>query len=115
MLLIALAVAAVVAALSWLYLAPGGRAGREAPLEQAPKALRPFTAAEVAAHASADDCWLIIGGKVFDVTPFVDQHPGGSAIFARAGQDVTKGFYGPQHPPGAFDLVGDYQIGVLQQ
>ena len=72
-----------------------------------------YSAAQVAAHNKADDCWLIIDGKVFDVTAYVGMHPGGEAIHAHAGQDVTKGFHGPQHPVGVFDLVGEYEIGRL--
>jgi cytochrome b involved in lipid metabolism len=26
---------------------------------------------------SDKDCWLVIEGKVYDVTPFLDEHPGG--------------------------------------
>jgi cytochrome b involved in lipid metabolism len=39
-----------------------------------------FTKAEVAKHDTVHDCWLIINGKVYDVTPFVDEHPGGDIL-----------------------------------
>lgn len=36
-----------------------------------------YTIAEVAKHKTATDCWTTVGGNVFDLTPFVKQHPGG--------------------------------------
>jgi cytochrome b involved in lipid metabolism len=38
--------------------------------------MKSFTAAEVAKHNTADDCWIIVNGMVFDVTKFLAQHPG---------------------------------------
>ena len=38
---------------------------------------RTFTLAECQEHMSDKDCWLVIEGKVYDVTPFLDEHPGG--------------------------------------
>ncbi|KDQ21573.1 hypothetical protein BOTBODRAFT_26009 [Botryobasidium botryosum FD-172 SS1] len=45
---------------------------------------------EVQKHNKADDCWIIVKGKVYDVTDFLKSHPGGSGlIIANSGQDVT--------------------------
>jgi cytochrome b involved in lipid metabolism len=35
-----------------------------------------FSEAEVAAHCTSDDCWVIVAGAVFDVTHYLDKHPG---------------------------------------
>ena len=32
---------------------------------------------EINKHTAEDDCWVIIHGKVYDVTDFLDSHPGG--------------------------------------
>ena len=44
------------------------------------------------------DVWLIIDGKVYDFTNYLEEHPGGDAMLTDAGGDATKGFKGPQHP-----------------
>jgi hypothetical protein len=51
--------------------------------------------------------------RVYDMTDYVDEHPGGMAIMYNAGGDATQGFHGPQHPPTVFDILGDYCIGTL--
>ncbi|KAI0302338.1 glyoxylate dehydrogenase [Multifurca ochricompacta] len=52
-------------------------------------------------HASRDSCWIIVHGSVYDVTDFLDEHPGGSQIILKyAGQDATEA-YEPIHPPDA--------------
>ncbi len=32
---------------------------------------------EISKHTSDDDCWIVIHGKVYNVTDFLDAHPGG--------------------------------------
>jgi cytochrome b involved in lipid metabolism len=54
-----------------------------------PTVLTDYAAEEVAKHCTADDCWLIIDGKVYDVTTFVPEHPGDLAIASKAGLDNT--------------------------
>ncbi len=52
-----------------------------------------LTAAEVAKHDSANDCWSIVRGKVYDLTSFVSRHPGGqSEIKAICGRDGSSSF-----------------------
>ncbi|KAI6095082.1 hypothetical protein F5141DRAFT_763757 [Pisolithus sp. B1] len=36
------------------------------------QAKTPLTAQEVAAHSSRESCWIIVHGKVYDVTDFLD-------------------------------------------
>nr|XP_007152978.1 hypothetical protein PHAVU_004G176300g [Phaseolus vulgaris]ESW24972.1 hypothetical protein PHAVU_004G176300g [Phaseolus vulgaris] len=53
--------------------------------------------------------------KVYDVTSYVEEHPGGDAILAHAGDDSTEGFFGPQHATRVFDMIEDFYIGDLEQ
>ena len=46
-----------------------------------------FTREEIEKHRSADDCWIVVNGKVYDATSVLSWHPGGSAsIMAHAGR-----------------------------
>jgi cytochrome b involved in lipid metabolism len=59
----------------------------------APTAPKNYTKAEVATHNSEQSCWVILGNKVYDVTKFLDDHPGGKkTILIYAGKDATKEF-----------------------
>eukprot|EP00371_Babesia_bovis_P000474 XP_001609121.1 cytochrome b5-like Heme/Steroid binding domain containing protein [Babesia bovis T2Bo] len=53
----------------------------------------PVDVAEVAKHTSETDCWIIFKGKVYDITRYLDTHPGGrDHLLAFAGMDVTEEF-----------------------
>ena len=52
-----------------------------------------YTAEEVARHRMAGDLWLVVRGKVYDASEFVETHPGGAAaLLKRGGGDATKDF-----------------------
>jgi len=52
-----------------------------------------YTIADVAKHNKKEDIWVIIDGKVLDVTKFLPDHPGGEkAIILYAGRDATEEF-----------------------
>jgi cytochrome b involved in lipid metabolism len=78
-----------------------------------------FTREEVARHCHRHDAWIIVQDKqtgehkVYDVTQYVDEHPGGDSILNNAGRDATEGFLGPQHPDTVFVMVDMFQIGTL--
>ncbi|XP_010267140.1 PREDICTED: cytochrome B5-like protein isoform X2 [Nelumbo nucifera] len=78
------------------------------------KASKLYTRAEVSLHNKKTDCWIIVKNKVYDVTSYVEEHPGGDAILAHAGDDSTEGFYGPQHATRVFDMVDEFYIGELE-
>ncbi|KAM6599601.1 hypothetical protein CsatA_019210 [Cannabis sativa] len=73
-----------------------------------------YSKAEISLHNKRTDCWIIIKDKVYDVTSYVEEHPGGDAILAHAGDDSTEGFYGPQHATRVFDMIDDFYIGNLE-
>jgi len=55
-----------------------------------------FTPADVAKHTAAanDGLYVIIDDTVYDVTGFVDEHPGGAKILKRVcGKDASKQFW----------------------
>ncbi|CAK7337509.1 unnamed protein product [Dovyalis caffra] len=78
-------------------------------------ASKTFSKAEVSLHNKRTDCWIIIKDKVYDVTSYVEEHPGGDAILAHAGDDSTEGFFGPQHATRVFDMIEDFYIGDLER
>jgi L-lactate dehydrogenase (cytochrome) len=36
-----------------------------------------ISVAELDKHAKPDDCWIVVNGKVYDLTTFAPNHPGG--------------------------------------
>ena len=50
-----------------------------------------ITVEELAKHITEEDCWILIGETVYDVTKFQNDHPGGKeTIFSFAGKDATE-------------------------
>ncbi|KAI9785723.1 MAG: hypothetical protein M1839_008740 [Geoglossum umbratile] len=48
---------------------------------------------EVSSHNTSIDAWVVVNGKVYDVTEFMPKHPGGAEIILRyAGKDATKAY-----------------------
>lgn len=54
---------------------------------------REYTWDEISLHNSADDCWLVAKGIVYDVTSFLSDHPAGpKSILRHGGTDATEDF-----------------------
>ncbi|KAF7986475.1 hypothetical protein HWV62_31267 [Athelia sp. TMB] len=83
----------------------------------ASKELKKVTWEEVAKHNKADDLWIVIDAKVYDVTRFQGLHPGGASVFLDedvAGQDATEIFYGlHRHEVIIKPQYARLQIGVV--
>ncbi|XP_076322461.1 cytochrome b5-like [Tachypleus tridentatus] len=80
----------------------------------APSQVTVFHLADVSQHCSLNDCWLIICDKVYDVTDFMRQHPGGEEIILEyAGRDATVAFIGTGHSLDTVQEMEKYCIGLL--
>jgi cytochrome b involved in lipid metabolism len=72
-----------------------------------------FTAAQVAKHSSANDCYLIIDNRVYDVSSYISYHPGGARVItSRCGTEVS-GIFARIHSNRAWDLLKKYKIGNI--
>lgn len=81
------------------------------------RTLPTLTRAEVETHNSASSCYVTIGSKVYDVTDFVDDHPGGgSLIMEYAGKDVEEILKEPTshpHSEAAYEVLDDSLVGFV--
>ncbi|KAG6510229.1 cytochrome b5-like [Zingiber officinale] len=78
-------------------------------------ASRVFQLSQVAPHNTERDAWLVINGRVLDVTRFLEDHPGGSEVLMESvGKDATAGFDAVGHSKAAAEIMAKYQVGVLQ-
>uniref|UniRef100_A0A7S1EPR9 Fatty acid 2-hydroxylase n=1 Tax=Timspurckia oligopyrenoides TaxID=708627 RepID=A0A7S1EPR9_9RHOD len=70
----------------------------------------------VSHHNTVQDAWVVMDGKVFDITMFLDNHPGGKDIIVpHLGSDVTEVMKsGPhKHSSFAYKMLASNQIGSL--
>ncbi|OWK16287.1 CYB5B [Cervus elaphus hippelaphus] len=67
---------------------------------------------EVAKRNSPEDIWLVIHGRVYDVSRFLNEHPGGEEVLMeQAGGDATESFEDVGHSSDAREMLKQYYIG----
>lgn len=79
-------------------------------------ASKSFTWQEVAKHNTRESAWVAVEGKVYDVTKWVDSHPGGSEyIELAAGRDITY-LFDSYHPftEKPAEILKKFEIGTLK-
>lgn len=73
-----------------------------------------FTAEEVSQHNTRDDLWIIYNNKVYDVTQYLDEHPGGEEVILDCGgDDSTEPFDDIGHSEDAHEILAGLCIGEL--
>lgn len=82
--------------------------------------MKAYSMEEIAKHSSKEDCWLLIEGKVYDVTPFIPMHKGKDAILKGCGVDATALFNNRPNGSGAHSslarsIMTKFAIGTLSQ
>ena len=87
------------------------------PLSQPENPMPYYEWTEISLHNQTSDCWVVIDGLVYDVTTWIETHPGGQLISTLAGEDVSTMFYSVHFRDISLDLqhyligrVGEYQV-----
>ena len=78
-----------------------------------------YDASEVALHNDEENgYWMIIDGRVYDLTEFAHLHPGGLKIIREyTGMDATQAYQNILHNanPEIDSMLGMYEIGVVRR
>ena len=70
---------------------------------------------ELSQHNTAEDLWIAIEGKAYDVSRWSKQHPGGALVLLHsAGKDASSQFKA-YHPPSVHKLLSKYLQGSLDK
>lgn len=73
--------------------------------------------ADVASHNTSKSCFVTIGDEVYDVTSFLDDHPGGSdLILDYGGKDVSEIMEdgsSHEHSEAAYEILHENRIGFM--
>ncbi|XP_072534806.1 cytochrome b5 [Salminus brasiliensis] len=73
-----------------------------------------YRLSEVEERNSFKSTWIIINHKVYDVTKFLEEHPGGEEVLReQAGGDATESFEDVGHSTDAREMASSMLIGEL--
>ncbi|XP_015808453.1 cytochrome b5 type B [Nothobranchius furzeri] len=73
-----------------------------------------YTLEDVRVHNMINDTWLIIHDKVYDISKFLEEHPGGEEVLLeQGGADATESFEDVGHSSDAREMLQQYYIGEL--
>uniref|UniRef100_A0A8C6AWB5 Cytochrome b5 n=1 Tax=Monodon monoceros TaxID=40151 RepID=A0A8C6AWB5_MONMO len=82
--------------------------------EESDKAVKYYTLEEIQKHNHSKSTWLILHYKVYDLTKFLEEHPGGEEVLReQAGGDATENFEDVGHSTDARELSKTFIIGEL--
>jgi len=77
-------------------------------------ASKTVTLEELSQHKTSTSVWMAIDSKVYDVTSFLDDHPGGEEVLRdKAGDDATEAYNDVGHSDQAHEMLKKYLVGTL--
>lgn len=82
-------------------------------LPTASTASRAVSWAEVSRHSKEEDAWIVIRDRVYDVTRFAKEHPGGDIILTAAGGDATDVFAGFHASTNSWKMLPPLCVGTI--
>ena len=82
-------------------------------------AVKLLSLAEVARHASAEDCWMAIHNQVYDLSAYLPDHPSRpDIILPWCGKEATNAYQtklkGRSHSAKADQALANYLVGTLK-
>lgn len=81
------------------------------------RTLPTFARAELEKHNTKKSCYVSIGSRVFDVTDFIDSHPGGGELVLEYGgkdvAEILKDDSSHFHSDAAYEVLEDSFIGFV--
>ncbi|KAM6167209.1 cytochrome b5 [Erethizon dorsatum] len=81
---------------------------------QEDQAVKYYTLEEIQKHKDSKSTWVILHHKVYDLTSFLEEHPGGEEVLReQAGGDATENFEDVGHSTDARELSKTYIIGEV--
>uniref|UniRef100_A0A8C6SSB2 Cytochrome b5 n=1 Tax=Neogobius melanostomus TaxID=47308 RepID=A0A8C6SSB2_9GOBI len=82
--------------------------------QSGPGEVKYFRLSEIEEKNSFKSTWIIINNQVYDVTKFLEEHPGGEEVLReQAGGDATESFEDVGHSTDAREMAADMIIGEL--
>ncbi len=66
---------------------------------------------EVKKHNKKENGWVILYGNVYNITDWIDNHPGGDIIISALGSDGTDLFEETGHSKSSLEHIEEYKIG----
>lgn len=73
--------------------------------------------ADVASHNTAKSCYVTVGTKVYDITPFLDDHPGGGDLILEYGgkdvKEIMEDEVSHAHSESAWEILDEHLIGFV--
>lgn len=73
-----------------------------------------YTLSQVSKHNKKSDAWLVINKNVYNITNWINKHPGGNIILKGIGKDATSLFNSINHSKNAHNILKKYKIGKLK-
>ncbi|CAO3688002.1 unnamed protein product [Umbelopsis vinacea] len=72
--------------------------------------------AQVSEHSSKKDIYVAVHNKVYNVTDFIEEHPGGEEVLLdEAGKDATEAFEDIGHSDEAREILEKYYVADLDE
>jgi len=75
--------------------------------------IKKYTMKEVSKHKTRNNAWMVINKVVYNITDWIDKHPGGDIIMKGVGKDATKLFESIGHPDYVKKILKKMKIGKL--